>query len=151
MAKDGQGRRFEDRFEDRRHRYEEYFLEPSPEDTRQNHRLKNLEDGINVLRDADVEIWKAIEELKGADRALEVALIGKDGNNGIRGTMMEHYETVQSRIDKLDSAVIDMDNAIRSLTSSVDKLTTMIATIGKLGGALVGASAIVGVVWAIWG
>lgn len=104
------------------------------EDSRQNHRLQELEDAIAVMR-ADIQgLWN------GHNR-IEVALIGHDGRNGIRGTMMDHYKQQSQRLG-------DVEQAVKGLTKNVDSMTTTLKTISKAFGAI---SAVIGTVGIIVG
>lgn len=102
------------------------------EDNRQNHRIQALEDAVDVLKADVAGIWKSYTRL-------ETALIGHNGQNGIRGTMQEHYRTTTERLDKMETSIDAMSAELRTL------ITTM-TTILKVAGSLAGLATFVGVI-----
>lgn len=115
----------------------DYVLPPevgdhvTAEDRRQNHRLKELEDAVAVLK-ADVGgLWRVFNRL-------ETALIGHDGKNGMRGTMQTHYETTSQRLDKMDTKIDDLSQEVTSLTVDLSSLVRTIQTSLKVGSFVVG-------------
>jgi hypothetical protein len=104
------------------------------EDNRQNHRIQVLEDSMNVMLSDINRLWQS-------HNRIEVALIGPDGKNGMRGKMDEQYQAQSSRIDGLAQ---DVTRVVRELS----ELTTTTKTVGKILGSI---SVIIGTVGTIVG
>lgn len=119
------------------------------EDSRQNHRLTDLESAIREITTKLASVGCKLEELEGADRGLEIALVGTDGNNGIRGTMIEHYEQVHKRIDKLEVSVDSLAKSVASFSVQLESLIATIKTGMKIGGALATIITVIGVIFGI--
>lgn len=77
---------------------------------------------------------------------MEVALIGHDGNNGIRGTMQEHYRTTNDRLDDIDALVRSQSINLTDLTTQLQRMTTTFQTIGKSLSWLIAITGSVGII-----
>jgi len=111
------------------------------EDNRQNHRLLVLEQLVEKMRGDIQELWNS-------HGRIEVALIGHDGQNGIRGTMMDHYQTTRERLEGVESGLRNLATDVSSVARSLQTLETTIRAAGK-GFGIIGA--IIGVVGIIVG
>jgi archaellum component FlaC len=144
----------DDRVEQLRQKYGEFYNEGDQrqssrlreiierikdEDSRQNHRLKNLEDAIDVLKADVAGIWKSYTRL-------ETALIGHNGQNGIRGTMMDHYRTTNDRLDKLEHSIGSISQSMQTLAGELQSLVVTLKTIMKIAGGVAGIATFFGVI-----
>lgn len=127
----------------------EYYMEPTPEDHRQNHRLQELENAIKSINESLIGVWRNLQELEGADRALEIALVGHNGQNGVRGTMMAHYEQVHKRMDNLEASVNHMSVSIAAFAVQLESLTVTLKMGIKIAAAIGSIIAAAGTVVAI--
>lgn len=105
------------------------------EDNRQNHRLQTLENEIITMRTEVQSLWNS-------HNRIEVALIGHDGKNGMRSTMVEHYASANGRLDQVT-------NRLDRLAGEVSELTVTTKTIAKLFGGLSAVVGVAGIVVAI--
>jgi hypothetical protein len=109
------------------------------EDSRQNQRLRELEDSVATMR-ADIQgLWNS-------HNRIEVALIGHNGQNGIRGTMMEHYKTSPARLEALEVTISQQTQDFHKVGRQLEHLETTLKTIAKFFGALSGIIGVAGII-----
>lgn len=104
------------------------------EDDRQNQRLKELENIVATMRTDIQGLWNS-------HNRIEVALVGHNGHNGIRGTMMEHYKTSTVRLQELENTLAQQSQDFNTVGRQLEHLETTLKTIAKVFGAM---SAVVG-------
>lgn len=111
------------------------------EDERQNQRLKELENIVATMRTDIQGLWNS-------HNRIEVALVGHNGQNGIRGTMMEHYKTSTVRLQELEDTLVQQSKDFNQVGRQLEHLETTLRTIAKVFGAM---SAVIGTVGIIVG
>jgi uncharacterized coiled-coil protein SlyX len=110
------------------------------EDKRQNERIKQLEAGMKAMEVQVQDLWQS-------HNRIEVALIGHNGENGIRRTMMDHYKSSVTRLGNLESRINDQNSTLIELSKNLNTMDTSLKTIAKIFGSV---SALVGTVATIF-
>lgn len=125
-----------------RRQFGEYYLsgdDLSPEDRRQNSRLRELEEAVTVLRTDISTLWRTLSRL-------ETAIVGHNGKGGIQGTMQDNYDTTNGRLDKLEVKVDGLAMAMTDIVRELSALTSTFKTLSKI---VSGVSVLAGTVWVV--
>lgn len=112
------------------------------EDKRQNERIKQLEAGMKAMELQVNDLWQS-------HNRIEVALVGHNGDNGIRRTMLDHYKSSTSRLGNLESQINNQNGTLANLSTQINTMETTLKTIAKIFGSASAVIATVGMIFAI--
>lgn len=112
------------------------------EDQRQTERIQQLEVGMKNMEVQVNDLWQS-------HNRIEVALVGHNGNNGIRRTMLDHYETSASRLGNLESQITSQNGNLATLSNQINTMETTLRTIAKIFGSASAVIATIGMIFAI--
>lgn len=99
------------------------------EDYNPGGRVHDTERKVYELKDEIKELWKAYSKI-------EAALIGPDGKDGIRGTMQDHYNRTDSRMDKMEVVLDRVSKDVSTVSGDLRELIIILKTITKVGTAV---------------